>query len=159
VRSIVAMHGGHVEARSPGAGRGSEFVVSLPIVARAPAQAESADRLDPLPPRRILVVDDNRDAAESLGALLDALGATVTVVHSGEAALAAFDDFAPDAVLLDIGMPGIDGYEVARRIRARSDDRAVLLIALTGWSQEQDHKRSREAGFDHHLVKPVEIGK
>ena len=91
--------------------------------------------------------------------LLDALGATVSVVHSGEAALGMLDAFAPDTVLLDIGMPEIDGYEVSRRIRTSTNHATVLLIALTGWGQEQDQKRSRAAGFDHHLVKPVDIEK
>jgi len=159
VRSIVAMHGGRVEARSAGAGTGSEFIVSLPMLATRRVETENTAALGPLPPRRILVVDDNRDAAETLGALLGALGATVSVVHSGAAALAALDEFAPDAVILDIGMPEIDGYEVSRRIRARTERGAVLLIALTGWGQEQDQERSRAAGFDHHLVKPVDIGK
>jgi two-component system, sensor histidine kinase len=159
VRSIVAMHGGRVEARSGGPGTGSEFVVHLPVLAKRRVHAEAAAPLEKLPPRRILVVDDNRDAADTLGALLSALGATVSVVHSGEAALATLDEFAPDTVLLDIGMPEIDGYEVSRRIRARTQHRDVLLIALTGWGQEQDQQRSRAAGFDHHLVKPVDIGK
>ena len=159
VRSIVGMHGGRVEARSDGPGLGSEFVVQLPMLAKPRVAMESTAPLQPFPPRRILVVDDNRDAAETLGALLDALGATVSVVHSGEAALGMLDAFAPDTVLLDIGMPEIDGYEVSRRIRTSTNHATVLLIALTGWGQEQDQKRSRAAGFDHHLVKPVDIEK
>ncbi len=157
VRSIVSMHGGRVEARSDGPGTGSEFIVYLPTLVKSRVEAETTAPLEKFPPRRILVVDDNRDGAETLGALLTALGATVSVVHSGQAALEILDEFAPDTILLDIGMPEIDGYEVSRRIRARTGHRALLLIALTGWGQEQDHQRSRAAGFDHHLVKPVDI--
>jgi len=103
------------------------------------------------------VVDDNSDAAETLGALLSALGATVLVMHDGPSAIAALADFDPDAILLDIGMPRMDGYEVSRRIRAMPKHAGVLLIALTGWGQEQDRHRSQEAGFDHHLVKPPDV--
>jgi len=159
VRSLVALHGGRVEARSGGLGRGSEFVVELPIAAKAgrPAFTQAADEARPLPPRRILVVDDNVDAADTLGALLSALGTSVTVVHSGREALEILDSLNPDAVLLDIGMPELDGYEVSRRIRATPRHRDVLLIALTGWGQEHDQRWSRAAGFDHHLVKPPNI--
>jgi CheY-like chemotaxis protein len=103
------------------------------------------------------VVDDNEDAADTLGALLSALGATVSVVHGGREALASLQSFDPEAVLLDIGMPGLDGYEVSRRIRASPGHRDVVLIALTGWGQEHDQRWSREAGFDHHLVKPPDV--
>jgi CheY-like chemotaxis protein len=112
-----------------------------------------------MPPRRILLVDDNVDAAETLGMLLTALGATIAVAHSGRAALATLDSFVPDTVLLDIGMPEMDGYEVARIIRSRPQHAEVLLIALTGWGQQDDQRRSRTAGFDHHLVKPPNIEK
>jgi signal transduction histidine kinase/CheY-like chemotaxis protein len=157
VRSLVALHGGRVEARSAGLGAGSEFEVELPVVAGRQALAFDPADPRPLPPRRILVVDDNRDAADTLGALLTALGATVSVVHSGREALASLDSFDPDTVLLDIGMPGLDGYEVSRRIRATPGHRHVTLIALTGWGQEHDQRGSRDAGFDHHLVKPPDV--
>ena len=158
VRSLMQMHGGRVEARSAGTGLGSEFIVELPVVAES--QVVDARRPPPerIPARRILVVDDNKDAAETLGSVLTELGATVTVVHSGRAALAAVDEFDPEAVLLDIGMPEMDGYEVARRIRA-TRSQPILLIALTGWGQEQDYRQSRAAGIDHHLVKPPDIYK
>ena len=104
--------------------------------------------------KRILVVDDNRDAADSLGVLLKFLGADVKVAHDGREALAAFEAHRPAVVLLDIGMPGMDGYEVARAIRSRADG-GVPLVALTGWGQEEDRRRVREAGFNHHLVKPA----
>ena len=157
VQSLVGMHGGSVAASSPGLGHGCEFVVRLPLARRA-AAVRAPPRAPPAPAqRRILIVDDNRDAAESLGVLLEFLGASVMVVHDGPAALAALDVHRPSAVLLDIGMPGMDGYEVARRMRARPDGGALLLIALTGWGQAQDQALSRQAGFDHHLVKPADI--
>jgi two-component system, sensor histidine kinase len=157
VRSLVAMHGGSVEARSAGPGTGSEFVVELPAIgAHAVADGDAAPPAA-FPRRRILIVDDNRDAADTLGELLSALGATVSVAHSGRAALDTFSSFAPDAVLLDIGMPEMDGYEVARRIRALPGHEEVLLIALTGWGQEHDQQRSLVAGFDHHVVKPPDV--
>jgi signal transduction histidine kinase/CheY-like chemotaxis protein len=157
VRSLVAMHGGRVEARSAGIGAGSEFVVELPVrlvVATRPGPPQPLPRF---PPRRILVVDDNRDAAETLGALLQSLGARTAIVNSGAEALAELPRFRPDVILLDIGMPEMDGYEVARQIRGGAGGRDVLLIALTGWGQDQDHQQSQAAGFDHHLVKPPDI--
>jgi signal transduction histidine kinase len=157
VRSLVEMHGGTVVARSEGPGLGSEFVVDLPLLDGARPAAEDGAVLQRLPARRVLVVDDNRDAAQSLAALLDSLGATVQVAASGHAALAILPTFAPQAVLLDIGMPGMDGYEVARRIRADASQRGTLLIALTGWGQADDCRRAREAGFDHHMVKPPDL--
>jgi two-component system, sensor histidine kinase len=159
VRSLVTMHGGRVEARSQGLGAGSEFVVNLPILIGRRARPDRTEAPPTLPPRRILVVDDNRDAAETLGDLLAALGATVSVVNSGDAALEILESFNPDTVLLDIGMPEMDGYEVSRRIRATPSHGDALLIALTGWGQEHDLRRSRGAGFDHHLVKPPDIEK
>jgi CheY-like chemotaxis protein len=140
VRNLVAMHGGRVEARSNGFGSGSEFVVELPLAQSAPTGSHSAKPPEPLPGRRILIVDDNRDAAEMLGVLLEALGAIVSMAHGGREALDALDVFKPDAVLLDIGMPGMDGYEVARRIRAMPLHADLLLITVTGWAQERDRR-------------------
>jgi CheY-like chemotaxis protein len=157
VRSLVTLHGGRVEARSAGPGAGSEFIVDLPILIGRRIRTHAARSLGRIPPRRILLVDDNRDAGETLGALLSELGATVSFADSGPAALEILGTFQPDAVLLDIGMPEMDGYEVARRIRATPDRGRVLLIALTGWGQEDDLRRSRAAGFDHHLVKPPDV--
>ena len=156
VRNLVAMHGGGVEARSEGLGRGSEFVVSLPVLAAAP-KPRKAGTAGRFPHRRILVVDDNRDAADMLGELLGRLGATVQIANDGRTALELMDAFQPDAVLLDIGMPEMDGYDVARAIRRTPRHRHVLLIAVTGWGQEHDQATARAAGFDHHIVKPPQI--
>jgi PAS domain S-box-containing protein len=160
VKRLVEMHGGSVEARSEGAGRGSEFVVRLPLpIGRsddAPSQAPSRSTV--LAARRVLVVDDNRDAAESLAALLKLLGAEVHVAYGGAQALEALAVFEPAVVLLDIGMPDMDGHEVARRIRQQPRFQHVTLIALTGWGQKQDLDRSQSAGFDYHLTKPADVG-
>ena len=160
VDALVRLHGGFVRARSEGPGRGSEFVVTLP---RALEKRERTRKAQPATtrgaPQRVLVVDDNRDAAESLGMLLRKFGHDVRVVHDGPAALASIRSEEPSVVLLDIGLPGMDGSEVVRRLRERRGARVPLLIALTGWGQEQDRRRAREAGFDHHLVKPVEAGR
>ena len=161
VRSLVGMHGGTVSVHSDGPGEGSEFRVRLPLAAveegrdPTPAQAAAAHR----PPQalRVLVVDDNRDAADSLGLVLRLSGAQVHVVHDGAAALEALPHFRPALVLLDLGMPEMDGYEVARRIREELLQRDVSLVALTGWGQAEDRHRVREAGFDHHLVKPTDF--
>jgi PAS domain S-box-containing protein len=159
VQRIVELHGGRVEASSAGPNRGSTFVVRLPIpdTTHATAAPDGDDARTTLPSRRVLVVDDNLDAAESLGVLLQFLGANVKVVNDGPEALAVLDAFRPELVLLDIGMPGMDGYEVAARIRALPDQRGVTLIALTGWGQSEDRERSHAAGFDRHLVKPIDI--
>jgi DNA-binding response OmpR family regulator len=154
------MHGGTVEAASEGPGRGSEFVVRLPIPAlgdnRHDEQGASRE-LPAGPARRILVVDDNRDAAESLSLMLTLMGNEVRTAFDGYAALTAADDFRPEVVLLDIGLPALDGYEVCRRMRQQDWSRDVLIVALTGWGQDEDRRRSERAGFDHHLVKPVEM--
>jgi signal transduction histidine kinase len=160
VRNLVAMHGGTVSASSPGLGQGSEFLVTLPIP-QDPAEAQGAPSALPEravgPQRRVLVVDDNRDAADSLAHLLRLLGDEVEVAFDGATALETLPAFRPDAVLLDIGMPGMDGYATARAIRHMPDGAQILLIAMTGWGQEEDKLRATEAGFDVHLVKPVAI--
>jgi len=157
VRSLVGMHGGTVEARSDGPGLGSEFIVRLPLLVDSQAPIAPNRRVEPLPARRILIVDDSRDGGESLATLLRVLGAEVSLAHSGRKALECVETGRPDVVLLDIGMPGMDGYEVARRIRANPANRHISLIALTGWGQDEDRKRSVAAGFNHHLVKPADI--
>jgi CheY-like chemotaxis protein len=150
-------HGGHVRAHSRGAGTGSEFVVELPAVGAPIPGAGHVKAIEAFPSRRVLIVDDNRDAADTLGALLGTLGANVSVVYTGRAALEALDTFAPDVVILDIGMPEMDGYDVARQIRSRADGGHLLLIALTGWGQNHDKERARIAGFNHHVIKPPDI--
>jgi len=157
-RGLAEMHGGTISVKSEGPGRGSEFTVRLPLAASEPAPAADRPADSMLPPRRVLVVDDNRDAGDSLGMLLEVLGAEVRVARDGAEALEAYSAYDPAVVLLDIGMPGMDGYEVARRIRARSPGPRPTIVALTGWGQEDDRRVSREAGFDHHMVKPAEIG-
>jgi PAS domain S-box-containing protein len=158
VKRLVEMHGGSVTARSEGEGQGSEFEVRLPLLGQAQADAPGPDEpeVPDLHARRVLVVDDNRDAAQSLGLLLRLLGADVQVVFSGAEALAALPVHRPSVVLLDLGMPDMDGYEVARRIRAQADLAGLRLIALTGRGQPEDRRRSAAAGFDAHLVKPVD---
>jgi PAS domain S-box-containing protein len=159
VDTLVRLHGGFVRARSEGSGRGSEFVVTLPraLEVKELARKERPAKVGPL--HRVLVVDDNRDAAESLGMLLRSFGHDVRVAFDGPAALASIRSEDPSVVFLDIGMPGMDGYEVVRQLRQSSGVRIPMLIALTGWGQEQDRRRAREAGFDHHLVKPVEAAR
>ena len=158
-RRLAEMHEGTLEAHSDGPGRGSEFLLRLPLAEELPIAADLATAgAEDLHGKRVLVVDDNFDAGDSIAWLLQQLGAEVRVLRDGATALATFDEFAPDVAILDIGMPGMNGYEVARRIRARSGGNAVRLLALTGWGQEDDRRRAREAGFDHHLVKPAELG-
>jgi signal transduction histidine kinase len=160
VRSLVEMHGGSVAARSAGAGLGSEFLVRLPLarhdVRRAPAAAGATGRTIPGLPR-VMVVDDNRDAADSLAAVLKLLGAEVRVTNDGRTALDELGAFRPAVVFLDLGMPGMDGYETARHMRAREDTRSTLIIALTGWGQDSDRRQTQAAGFNQHLVKPADI--
>jgi PAS domain S-box-containing protein len=160
VRKLVELHNGTVHAESAGSGRGSTFVVRLPLADRAaepaPAEPRRAATLPRELPLSVLVVDDHPDAAAATGALLDVWGYEVRTVHDGEAALAAVAERPPRVVLLDIGLPGLDGWEVARRLRQRHADEPLTLVALTGYGQQRDHERSRDAGIDHHLVKPVE---
>ena len=158
VRRLVDMHDGAVQAFSDGRGRGSEFVVSLPFSATSGAAASKPARIDGFTfPHRVLVVDDNQDSARTLGELFEHLGATVRVVFDGQSALDAIAAERPAVVFLDIGMPGMDGYEVARRIRQDGRNRHVMLVAVTGWSQQRDRRRAHAAGFDHHLVKPIDL--
>jgi CheY-like chemotaxis protein len=146
-----------VEAHSEGEGKGAEFALKLPIVRLAgaqPALGRAAEPARPMNTRRVLIVDDNVDAATTLHLLLRSLGHETAVAHNGMEALKVAAEFHPEIVLLDIGMPGIDGYEVARRLRSIKEH--LKIVAVTGWGQEADRQRSREAGFDLHLVKPVE---
>ncbi|MFO1431875.1 MAG: ATP-binding protein [Candidatus Competibacteraceae bacterium] len=160
VRHLVELHGGRIEAKSAGSGQGAEFTVYLPGVLEsasdATAETDAETALKAETGARILVVDDNVDVAESMAVLLELEGHQVRTVYTAHAALEAARTFRPDVVLLDIGLPGMDGYEVARRLRASPATRHVLLIALTGYGREEDRARSKAAGFDRHLVKPVE---
>jgi CheY-like chemotaxis protein len=162
VRGLVEMHGGTVTARSGGPRQGSTFLVTLPCL--PPAMHQAAPEGDGAqsgatqgPALRVLVVDDNHDAAETLTTFLSMLGLETLGVHTGEEVPDAARSFAPDVVLLDIGLPGINGYEVARRLRADPQFARVRLVALTGWGAEADRRRALAAGFDHHLTKPVDL--
>lgn len=158
VRQLVELHGGRVEAHSEGPGRGSEFIVCLPLSA-TPRDELDAPHLRPagVRPRRILVVDDNADAAQAMATMLGLLGHEVDVAFGGEPALRLAERVRPEVILMDLGMPGMNGYVAAQRIRETGWGRDVLLIALTGWGQQADRAASEQAGFDHHLVKPVEL--
>jgi CheY-like chemotaxis protein len=158
-KGLIELHGGHIEATSSGLGRGSEFTVRLPIgVVSAPSVTDTDIRPDKETPigRRVLIADDNRDSADSLAMLLRMEGHEVAVVHTGLDALAAVSKFDPDIALLDIGMPGLNGYEVAQKIRKAQPASNLRLIAVTGWGQHSDKARARASGFDHHFTKPVE---
>jgi PAS domain S-box-containing protein len=156
-KRLVEAHGGTVEARSPGYGHGSEFVIRLPVVrATVYELSEGGPRPGAAGGRRILVVDDNRDAAASLAMMLKIMGHEVRTAHDGLAGVEAAAASRPDVILLDIGMPKLNGYDACRRIRAEPWGQDVFIVAVTGWGQDEDKRRSLEAGFDHHLTKPVE---
>jgi two-component system CheB/CheR fusion protein len=166
VRRLVELHGGTITASSPGLGQGSEFVVRLPtsslLSVRTPEPSRNGDgqpdsHVSKPAPRRILIVDDNVDAAESLCMLLSLEGHDIRLAHDGLTALRMAETLQPEVVLLDIGLPRMDGYEVARRLRHRPEMEKALLVALTGYGQDDDRRRSHEAGFNVHLVKPVDL--
>jgi len=172
VRSLVEMHGGTVQALSDGPNRGSEFIVRLPILPEATADAAPSPKTAPAAPtrspaqedgasapsRRVLVVDDNVSSAQSLALVLKLEGYDVQVAHDGAVVLEAARRFRPEVVLMDIGLPGMDGYQLARRLRQEQDLGAgiALLVAVTGYAEDEARRRSHEAGFDHHLVKPID---
>jgi two-component system CheB/CheR fusion protein len=159
VRRLVEMHGGKVSAHSAGPGRGSEFVVRLPVQAdaRPPENAPSGPRQpEERQPCRILIVEDNVDSAESLAKLLRLMGHEVEAVHDGPAALEVAPHFRPEVVLLDIGLPLMDGYQTAQKLRELPGLEKTLLVAVTGYGRPEDRRCSREAGFDYHLVKPID---
>jgi PAS domain S-box-containing protein len=158
VERLIELHGGQVEAKSNGLNQGSEFVVRLPVLTASDAVSIPSFERDALGPLhcRLLVVDDNKDSADSLATMLEAKGAQVKTAYDGVEAVEVATVFQPDAVLLDIGMPRLNGYEAARRIREQLGDKEALLIAMTGLGQDDDKRRAREAGFDHHFVKPVD---
>ncbi|HWA99539.1 MAG TPA: ATP-binding protein, partial [Pirellulales bacterium] len=159
VKRLVEMHQGTIEAHSEGIGMGSDFVVRLPVLAppAAPRRAEPASSNGSASRCRILVVDDNRDSASSLAMMLRLMGNTTQAAHDGLEALAMIPEFKPDVVLLDIGMPHLNGYETAQRIREQPWGKDLVLVALTGWGQDEDRRKSQAAGFDGHLTKPIEI--
>jgi CheY-like chemotaxis protein len=153
-RRLIELHGGSIEARSDGPGHGSTFTIRLPITAEA--EVEPAVQATTLPIRsRVVVIDDNADAANAMAMLIRALGGEARVACDGERGLTAVLASPPDVVLLDIGMPGLDGYETCRRIR-RALGGSVVVVALTGWGQEQDKQAAERAGFDAHLTKPAD---
>lgn len=158
-QGLIELHGGAIEARSPGLGCGSEFTVRLPRrvqVELVQNTSNATPALSATQSRRILIADDNRDSAETLAALLRMEGHEVTSVHDGPVALSVFGELKPDVALLDIGMPGLTGYEVARKLRQAAPRVPLTLIAITGWGQDIDKERAYAAGFDHHLTKPVD---
>jgi CheY-like chemotaxis protein/two-component sensor histidine kinase len=161
VKRLTEMHGGTIEARSEGEGRGSEFIVRLPVVVHAASAADSHPQALPPSPtkQRIVIVDDNRDNADSLAMLLELTGNETFMAHDGVEALAAIEKHRPQVVLLDIGLPRLDGHEVCRRVRQQPWGKDIVMIALTGWGQEDDRRKSEEAGFNGHLVKPVDYEK
>ena len=161
VKNLVEMHGGSIAARSAGLGKGSEFEARLPLLTgkrRDPNAIRTEERKQPNPisGHRLLVVDDNKDAAMSLAMLLRLDGHEVQIAHDGTSALELAKSYGPEMVFLDLGMPGMDGYQVARQMRQQPGLQNVVLAALTGWGQQEDRRRTAEAGFDHHLVKPLE---
>jgi CheY-like chemotaxis protein/two-component sensor histidine kinase len=157
VRRVVELHGGNVEARSEGKAHGSEFVVRLPRSIEQIQVISTRERQAPGSIRtlRVLIVDDNRDAADSLNLLLTSMGQNVCVAYDGRCAISAAKTFKPDVVLLDIGMPQMSGYEVARALRTDASAAKAALVAVTGWGQEADRERAKEAGFAYHFVKPI----
>lgn len=158
VQKLVQMHGGEVEARSAGLGCGSTFEVRLPVIAHSDSDPKQPWRPAPLPARRVLVVDDNQGAAAALAKMLAMFwGHEVAIAHDGLAAIERAKEFQPEVALLDIGLPVLSGYGVAQRLRQMSQFRSTLLVAITGYGQEADRRRSFEAGFDEHLVKPASV--
>jgi CheY-like chemotaxis protein len=160
-KRLVEMHNGTIEAKSEGPGQGSSFTVRVPL-----AQEDGTPRAESITahphtgpvqaPKRILVVDDRPAQAQSLAMLLEIMGHQVRIAHNGDTALQIADEFAPEVGLIDIGLPGMSGYDLARRLRAQPRFRNMLLIAQTGWGRDEDRQSSREAGFDHHMAKPID---
>jgi CheY-like chemotaxis protein len=160
VKGLVGLHGGSIETHSRGPGTGSQFIVRLPLAAETPVDG-SADATEGggesrVVSRRCLVADDNRDSADSLAKMLEIMGHEVQTAYDGEEAVSKAATLEPEVVLLDIGMPKLNGYDACRLIRERPWGKGILVIALTGWGKDQDRRRAEEAGFDRHMVKPVD---
>jgi CheY-like chemotaxis protein len=157
-RQLIELHGGTIDAQSAGRGHGSAFTIRMPLVAWGSMHADLREPSEPLgrSTQRVLVVDDNVDAANMLSSLVETLGGKAKTAFDGLGALDAVRTFRPDLVFLDIGMPGIDGYETCRRLKAEAAGRHAYVVALTGWGQEHDKTRATDAGFDAHLTKPAD---
>jgi two-component system, chemotaxis family, CheB/CheR fusion protein len=156
-RRLVEMHGGEITAQSDGPGQGSTFTITMPVCATWNARQSLPQPDAPRVASRVLIIDDNRDAANTMAMLVDELGGSTRMAHDAASGLAAVEEYQPDIVFLDIGMPGIDGYEACRRLRQRPSERGVVIVAVTGWGQPQDKQRALDAGFDAHLTKPVDL--
>jgi len=154
-RRLIEMHGGHITAHSEGPGHGSAFVITMPL-SPAVAQSSMTPHLDVQTRSRVVIIDDNQDAATTMSMLVEKLGGSARVAHDATNGLQAVQDFRPDLVFLDIGMPGMDGYEVCRRIRQWPSQKHVVIVAVTGWGQSSDKQRALDAGFDAHITKPVD---
>jgi CheY-like chemotaxis protein len=162
VKRLTAKHGGTVEAMSAGPDQGSTFTIRLPVEEQKMERTSNggqhdSDKTEKTEPLRILIVDDNHDAADLLQQLLEMMGHAVKIAHDGREAVRMAGEFRPDLGLFDIGMPGMNGYELARAIREIPELRKTVLVAVTGWGAKEDRERSREAGFDHHLTKPIDF--
>jgi CheY-like chemotaxis protein len=156
VKELVGLHGGSVEARSDGLGKGSEFLIRLPFLdLPAPVSKAVAKEHQPKNARKILVVDDNIDAAETMALLLSTMGHEAKAAHEGKTGLKLAEEYRPEIILLDIGLPGLNGYEVVQKIKSTEWGKRIKVVAVTGWGQEEDKRRAAEAGFDLHLTKPV----
>ncbi|HYJ16721.1 MAG TPA: ATP-binding protein, partial [Candidatus Limnocylindria bacterium] len=159
-RNLVELHGGTIEARSDGPGKGSEFIVTLPVArvdgGRAASERTETQGMSALPAKRVAVVDDNNLQARSMATLLEMMGYQARVAYDGESAMRMIAEFVPQVALVDIGLPGLDGYELARRLLEMPQARGITLIAQTGWGRDEDRELSRQAGFQHHLIKPID---
>jgi CheY-like chemotaxis protein len=154
-RRLTEMHEGRIEAHSDGPGRGSTFTITVPLCDTEARQLPPPDDV-PRVSCRVVVIDDNRDAASTTSMLVERLGASARTAHDAATGLAIVEKFKPDVIFLDIGMPGIDGYEACRRVRLLPSEKRVVIVAVTGWGQSHDKQRALDAGFDAHLTKPVD---
>jgi CheY-like chemotaxis protein len=155
-RRLIEMHGGEIAAHSDGPGHGAVFVITIPLCEAAAAR-QAPPQIDvPHVASRVVIIDDNQDAADTMSMLVEQLGGSARTAHDAASGLAAVQEFHPDIVFLDIGMPGMDGYEACRRIRQQPSARNVVVVAVTGWGRSQDKQRALDAGFDAHLTKPVD---